>query len=182
MTLVSDTWGANRNPTPKSFKMYKTLSATAVSGSPVTDAEAIFTKDCPFDVKVIGFEVQCISVSGEGFSDSGSALTVALQTSDEVDTSPAAPTAVVWDTAVTVDCSGVASSTDKKLFVAPSNAGDRVDVGLDQTYVDVPRGGSMRATLSAQAEDSIGIAGSTPVELLVIVECLPTEINDQLHF
>lgn len=182
MSLVTDTWGANRNPTPKSFKMYKTLSATAVSGSAVTDAQAIFTKDCPFAVKVVGFEVQCVSVSGDGFSGSGSAMTVALQTSDEVDTSPTSPTTVSWDTAVTIDCSGIASSTDKKLFVSPSNAGDRVDVGLDQTYVAVPKGGSMRATLSAQAEDSIGVSGSTPVELLAIVECLPTETNDQLRF
>lgn len=182
MSLVTDSWASNKNPTPKSFKMYKTLSATAVSGTAVTDTETIFTKDCPFAVKVVGFEVQCISVSGDGFSGSGSAMTVALQTSDEVDSSPSAPTAVSWDTAVTVDCSGIASNTDKKLFGAPSNAGDRVDVGLDQTYVAVPKGGSMRATLSVQAEDSIGVNGSTPVELLAIVECLPTEFKDQLHF
>jgi len=181
MSLVTDTWGANRNPTPKSFKMYKTLSATAVSGSAVTDTEAIFTKDCPFAVKVVGFEVQCVSVSGDGFSGSGSAMTVALQTSDEVDASPAAPTSAVWDTAVTVDCSGIASSTDKSLFKAPSNAGDRVDVGLDQTYVAIPKGGSMRATLSAQGNDALG-AGSTPVELLAIVECIPTATKDQLNF
>lgn len=182
MSLVTDTWGANRNPTPKSFKIYKTLSVTAESGTAATDTKTIFTKDCPFAVKVVGFEVQCVSVSGAGFSGSGSAMTVDLQTSDEVDASPASPTNVGWDTAVTVDCSGIASSTDKKLFGAPSNAGDRVDVGLDQTYVGVPKGGSMRATLSAQAHDAIGVSGSTPVELLAIVECLPTEFNDQLNF
>lgn len=181
MTLVNDTWGANRNPTPKLFKMYKTLTATAVSGSAVTDTDNFFNKNCPFPVKVIGFEVQCVSVSGAGFSGSGSNLTVALQTSDEIDASPASPTAITWDTAVTIDCSGYVASTDKKLFGAPSNSGEVLNVSLDQTYVAVPKGGSMRATLSAQAHDAIG-AGSTPVELLAIVECLPTATHDQLTF
>lgn len=180
MGLVTDTWGANRNPTPKSFKMYKSLIATAVSGSAVTDTEAIFTKDCPFPVKVIGFEVQAVVLTEADFSGSGSAMTVALQTSDEVDASPAKPTTVTWDTAVTVDCSGIASSTDKKLFVAPANAGDRVNVGLDQTYVAVPKGGSVRATLSAQAKDAVSVSSS--LELLAIVECIPTETKDQLRF
>lgn len=180
MSLVTDTWGANRNPTPKPFKMYKTLTATAVSGSAVTDTEAIFSKDCPFPVKVIEFEVQAVVLTAGDFSGSGSAMTVALQTSDEVDASPAAPSAVTWDTAATVDCSGIASSTDKKLFVAPSNAGDRVDVGLDQTYVAVPKGGSMRATLSTQAKDAVSVSSS--VELLAIVECIPTATKDQLQF
>jgi len=180
MTLVADAWGANRNPTPKSFKMYKTLTATAVSGSAVTDTETIFTKDCPFPVKVVGFEVQAVTLTEGDFSGSGSAMTVALQTSDEVDISPGAPTSVTWDTAVTVDCSCIASSTDKRLFAAPSNAGDRVDVGLDQTYVAVPKGGSMRATLSAQAKDAVVV--SSAVELLAIVECIPTEVKDQLRF
>lgn len=180
MGLVTDTWGANRNPTPKTFKMYKSLTATAVSGSAVTDTENIFTKDCPFPVKVVGFEVQAVVLTAADFSGSGSAMTVALQTSNEVDASPATPTTVVWDTAVTVDCSGIASGTDKKLFVAPSNAGDRVDVGLDQTYVEVPKGGSMRTTLSAQAKDAV--SGSSSVELLAIVECIPTLTKDQLRF
>ncbi len=180
MALVTDTWGANRNPAPKSFKIYKTLTATAVSGSAVTDTEAIFSKNCPFAAKVVGFEVQAVVLTAGDFSGSGSAMTVALQTSNEVDASPATPTTVVWDTVVTVDCSGIASSTDKKLFRAPSNAGDRVDVGLDQTYVAVPKGGSMRATLSAQAKDAVAVSSS--VELLAIVECLPTAVNDQLTF
>lgn len=180
MTLVADTWGANRNPTPKIFKMYKTLTATAVSGSAVTDTEAIFTKDCPFPVKVVGFEVQAVILTAGDFNGSGSAMTVALQTSDEVDISPAAPTSVVWDTAVTVNCSGITSDTDKKLFVAPANAGDRVDVGLDQTYVAIPKGGSMRATLSTQAKDAVSV--SSTVELLTIVECIPTATKDKLRF
>ena len=181
MALVTDTWGANRNPSPKTFKMYKTLSVTAVSGSAVTDTETFYNKNCPFPIKVIGFEVQCVSVSGDGFTGSGSNLTVALQTSTTVDTSPAAPVSASWSSAISVDCSGIASNTDKKLFSAPSNAGDRVDASLDQTYVAVPKGGSMRATLSAQPENTIG-AATTPVELLAIVECIPTATLDQLNF
>lgn len=180
MSLVTDTWGANRNPTPKSFTMYKTLTATAISGSAVSDTASIFNKDCPFPVKVIGFEIQSVVLTAGDFSGSGSAMTVRLQTSDEVDTSPASPTSVVWDTAVTIDCSGIASSTDKRLFAAPANAGDRVDVGLDQTYVAVPKGGSMRATLSAQAKDAVSV--SSAVELLAVVKCVPTAVKDQLRF
>ncbi len=182
MALVTDTWGANLNPAGKPFKMYKTLNATAVSGSAVTDTEAIFTKDCPFDVKVVAFEVQVVSLVASGFAGAGSALTVALQTSDEVDASPTSPTAVVWNTAVTVDASGSASDTDKSLFKAPSNAGDRLDVSLDQSWTAVPKGGSLRTTLSAQANNAIGVSWSTPVELLAIVTCVPTETKDQRYF
>lgn len=182
MGLVTDTWGANQNPTPKTIKMYKTLSATAVSGSAVTDTEAIFTKNCPFALKVVAFEVQAVSLVASGFAGSGSNLTVALQTSNEVDVSPAAPTVISWDTAVTVDCSGISSDTDKSLFKAPSNAGDRVNVSLDQTWTAVPKGGSLRTTLSAQANDAVGVGFSTPVELLAIVTCVPTETRDQRYF
>lgn len=180
MSLVTDTWGANRNPTSKQLQMYKTLSATAVSGESVSDTGAYYTKNCPFPIKVVGFEVQCVSVSGAGFSGSGSALTVKLQSSDEVDTSPAAPTSVVWDNVVNIDCSGSVSSTDKKLLAAPANAGDTINASLDQTYVAVPKGGSLRATLAAQAKDAIG-AGSTPVELLAVVSYIPTETRDQRY-
>ena len=182
MTLVNDTLGANLNPSPKTFKMYKTLSATAPSGSPDTDTQAFFSKNCPFPVKNLGFEVQCVSVSGAGFNGSGSAMTVALQSSDEVDVSPASPTVVVWDTVVTIDCSGSVASTDKQLLTAPANSGSVNNASLDQTYVEVPKGGSLRATLSAQAADSIGITITTPVELLAIVECVPTSTKYQISF
>lgn len=178
MTLVTDNFAVNQNPTPKQLQMFKTLSATAVSGSAVTDTEAFYTKDCPFPIKVVGFEVQSISVSGGGFSGSGSNLTVALQSSDEVDTSPGAPTSVVWDTITTVDASGSAQGTDKMLFSAPGNVSGLLNPSLDQTYVAVPEGGSLRATLSAQARDSIA-AGSTPVELLAVVHFIPTAWRDQ---
>jgi len=181
MTLVTDNWGANRSPAPKSFTSYVTLSATAVSGSAVTDTETFYNKNCPFAMKIVDFEVQSVSVSGAGFSGSGSNLTVALQSSTTVDTSPAAPVSTSWDTVVTVDCSGSVSSTDKQLFRAPSNSSDKVDVGLDQTYTAVPKGGSLRATLSAQAKDAVGVSGSTEVELLAIVTYVPTEVNDRLR-
>lgn len=181
MSLVTDNWAANLNPTPKVVTMYKTLSATAVSGSAVTDTEAFYTKNCPFSAKIIGFEVQCVSVSGGGFNGSGSALTVALQSSDEVDASPATPTVVSWDTVVTVNASGSVSNTDKMLFQAPSNASGLLNTSMDQTYVAIPKGGSLRATLSAQARDSIGVAGSTPVELLAIVKFVPTALKEQRY-
>ncbi len=181
MTLVTDNWAANLNPTPKPRQMYKTLSVTAVSGSAVTDTEAFFTKNCPFPIKVVGFEVQSVSVSGAGFNGSGSAMTVALQTSNEIDTSPTAPTSVVWDTVVTVNASGSAQSTDKMLFSAPGNVSGLLNPSMDQTYVAVPKGGSMRTTLSAQAADSIGVSGSTPVELLAIVDFIPTDTRIQRY-
>jgi len=182
MSLVTDNWASNLNPTPKTFKMYKTLSVTAVSGSAVTDTQNFFNKDCPFDVDVIGFEVHSVSVSGAGFNGSGSNLTVALQSSDEVDTSPAQPTSVSWDNIMSVDASGKVASTDKMLLRAPANSGDVINASLDKTYVSVPAGGSLRTTLSAQAHDAIGAAGSTPVQLLAIVECIPTQVKDQRYF
>jgi len=182
MTLVTDTWGANRNPSPKPIKMYKTLSVTAVSGSATTDTENYYNKNCPFPIKVLDFEVQCVSVSGAGFSGSGSNLTVALQSSTTKDTSPTQPSSASWNTVVTQDASGSVSSTDKLLLRAPSNASGLFNLSLDQTYVAVPKGGSLRATLSAQAKDAIGVAGSTPVELLAIVTCIPTEVTDQGRF
>ena len=181
MTLVTDNFAANENPMPKVFTMYKTLNATAVSGSAVTDTEAIFTKDCPFPVKVLSFDVQCVSVVGSGFSGSGSALTVALQSSNEVDASPAAPTAVVWDTITSVDASGSVSDTDKLLWSAPSNASGLLNPSLDQSFVAVPKGGSLRATLSAQANDAVGVGFSTPVELLAVVTFVPTAWRDQKY-
>lgn len=179
MTLVTDTWGANRNPSPKPIKMYKTLTATAVSGSAVTDTAGFFNKDCPFPVKVLGFEVQSVVVTASDFSGSGSNLTVKLQSSNEIDASPATPTTVIWDNIVDVDCSGSVSSTDKKLLASPANAGDTINASLDQTYVAVPKGGSLRATLSAQAKDAVSVSSS--VELLAVVEYIPTETWDQIY-
>ena len=183
MSLVTDNWATNLNPTPKTFKVYKTLSVTAISGSAVQDTENFFNKDCPFAIDVLGFEVHSVSVSGDGFSGSGAALTVALQRDTNVDTSPTAPVSPTWsDTLVTINASGVAASTDKLLFAAPANSGAIINASLDKSFVSVPQGGSLRATLSAQAKDAIGAAGSTPVELLAIVECIPTELKDRRYF
>lgn len=180
MSLVTDTWGANLNPAPKTFKMYKTLAATAVSGSAVSDTETIFTKNCPFNVDVIGCEVHAVSVSGAGFQNTGAALTVALQSSDEVDVSPSQPTTVGWDTVVSVNASGRVPNTDALVWRAPSSG--NIVATLDKSFVSVPKGGSLRTTLSCQAENGIGVSGSTPVELLVIVECVPTATRDQRYF
>lgn len=182
MELVNDNFAANLNPSPKSHKMYKTLSVTAVSGSPVADTKNYFNKDCPFALTVVGFEVQCVSVSGGGFSGSGSALTVALERDINVDVSPIAPVTPTWsDTLVTVNTSGVTASTDKLLFSAPANSGSVVNASLDQSFVDVPKGGSLRATLSAQAADAIGVAGSTPVELRAVINYIPTELKEKRY-
>ena len=181
MSLVTDNFATNLNPTPKTLTMYKTLSVTATSGSAETDTENFFNRDCPFAVNVIGFEVHCVSVSGAGFSGSGSNLTVTLQRDAVVDASPAEPGSASWNTLVSVDASGSVSNTDKRLFSAPSNSGDLLDVSLDQTFISVPKGGSLRTVLSAQAKNAIG-AGSTPVELLAIVECVPTELKDRRYF
>lgn len=180
--LVTDTWGANLNPVPKPFKIYKTLSVTAASGTIMTDTQAIFTKNCPFPVKVVAFEVQAVSLVASGFVGSGSYLRVRLQTSTDVDISPSAPTTVSWNEAVEIDCSGISSDTDKSLFKAPSNSGDLVNVSLDQTWTTVPKGGSLRTTLSATANDAVGWEFSTPVELLAIVTCVPTATRDQRYF
>ncbi|KKN70890.1 hypothetical protein LCGC14_0426810 [marine sediment metagenome] len=182
MSLVTDNWATNLNPTPKPFKMWKTLSATAVSGSAVTDTENFFNRNCPFAVNVLGFEVHSVSVSGAGFNGSGSALTVTLQRDAVVDSSPGAPGAADWNTLVSANASGVAASTDKLLFSAPANSGAVINASLDKTYISVPQGGSLRTILSAQARDSIGVAGSTPVELLAIVTCVPTELKDRRYF
>jgi len=179
MTLVTDNWASNLNPTPKPFKMYKTLNAVAVSGSAVTDTEAFFTKNCPFPVKIVGFEVQCVLATSAEFVGSGSALTVALQSSDEVDASPTAPTTVVWDSVVSVNASGSVSATDKMLFEAPGNASGLLNPSMDQSFVAVPKGGSLRATLSAQARDAVST--STTLQLLAIVTCVPTALKEQRY-
>lgn len=182
MTLIPDNWASNLNPTPKTFKMFKTLSVVAVSGSAVTDTEVFFNKNCPFPVDVIGFEVHSVIVTGGDFNGSGSNLTVALQSSNEVDASPATPPAAVWDTVVTANASGLAASTDGLLFSAPANSGAVINATMDKTWVSVPQGGSLRATLSAQARDVITPTGTIPVELLAIVECIPTQVKDQRYF
>lgn len=177
MSLVTDNWADNLNPAPKTFKMTEVLSATATaSGVAVTDTESFFTKNCPFATEVVSVQAVMRTITTSGIGASG-AVTVIVQASQEVDASPSAPTAVVWDTLVaSVECSGVA--VDGQCFDAP---GDGTNT-LDQTYVAVPEGGSLRATLSNR-QDSPGVAGANgEVEVLVIAECRPTELKDRRYF
>jgi len=174
MPLVPDSWSTDLNPSPKTFKIAKVLNAVAVaSGAAVTDTENFFTKDCPFDVEVVGVQGVMRTVVTSGIGASG-AVTVIVQSSQEVDASPAAPTTPTWDTLVSsVECSGVA--VDGLCFDAP---GDGTNT-LDQTNVAVPEGASLRATLS-NTQDSPGASGT--VEILVIAECRPIEVKDRRYF
>jgi len=177
MSLVTDTWGINLNPPPKTFTVAKVLSATAMaSGTAVTDTKNFFNKDCPFPVEVVGVQGVMRDITASGIGASGS-VTVTVQASQEVDVSPAAPTTPTWDTLMSaVQCSGVA--VDGRCFDAPADGTNT----LDQTYVAVPEGGSLRATLSNK-QDSPGIAGANgAVEILVIAEFRPTRLKEQRYF
>lgn len=177
MSLVTDNWAANLNPAPKTFKIAKVLSATPnTSGSAVTDTVNFFNKDCPFDLEVVGVQAVMRTITTASHDGTGGAVTLIAQASQEVDVSPGAPTTPVWDTLVaSEECR--ADAVDALCLDAP---GDDVNV-LDQTYVAIPQGGSLRVTLSAQVEDAHSPADSL-VEILVIVECRPTEVKDQRYF
>ena len=177
MTLVADTWGSNLNPVPKTFKMAQVLTATpSVSGTAVTATANFFTKNCPFNVEVVGVKAVAQVLTPAHFNGAGGAVSVIVQRSDEVDTSPATPATAGWDTLVSsVSCKD--KSTDEQCFDAP---GDGTNT-LDQTYVSIPKGGSLRATLSAQVENTYVGSGST-VTILVIVECRPTNLHEQRYF
>lgn len=177
MTLVPDTWPSNLNPPAKTFKIAKVLSATPnTSGTAVTDTENFFNKDCPFDVEVVGVQAVMRTITTASHDGTGGAVTVIVQASQEVDTSPAPPTSPSWDTLVaSEECKG--DAVDALCFEAP---GDGTKV-LDQSFVAIPKGGSLRATLSAQVEDAHSPADS-PVEILVIVECRPMSVKDRLYF
>lgn len=177
MALVPDTWGANLNPSPKTFKIAKVLSATpSTSGVAITDTQNIFLKDCPFALEVVDVQAVMRTITAASHDGAGGAVTVIVQASQEVDTSPAAPTTPIWDTLVaSEECRG--DAVDALCFDAP---GDGTKV-LDQTYVAIPEGGSLRATLSAQVEDA-HVEADSPVEILLIVECRPTELKDRRYF
>ena len=177
MTLVPDTWGSNLNPASKTFKIAKVLSATPnTSGVAVTNTENFFTKDCPFPVEVVGVQAIMRTITTASHNETGGSVTVIVQASQEVDSSPAAPTSPSWDTLVaSEECR--ADAVDEMCFDAP---GDGTKV-LDQSFVAIPEGGSLRATLSAQVEDAHSPADSL-VEILIIVECRPTELKDRRYF
>lgn len=177
MSLVTDNWATNLNPSPKTFKIAKVVSATpTTSGAAVTDTENFFNKDCPFALEVVGVQAVMRTITTASHDGTGGSVTIITQASQEVDASPAAPTTPAWDTLVaSEECK--ADAVDALCLDAP---GDGSNV-LDQTYVAIPEGGSLRTTLSAQVEDAYGGAGSL-VEILVIVECRPTEIKDRRYF
>ena len=177
MGLVTDNLATNLNPAPKTFKIAKVLSATpTTSGVAVTDTENFFNKDCPFACEVVGVQAVMRTITTADFNGTGGAIGVAVQASQEVDASPAAPTTPTWDTLVaSEECK--ADAVDALCFDAP---GDGTKT-LDQTYVAIPKGGSLRATLSAQVENTYSGDGSL-VEILVIAELRPTELKDRRYF
>ena len=176
MTTVTDNWANNLNPLPKVLKMAKILTVTpTTSGVALTDTENFLKKDCPFNLDVINVKAVSTALTTASFNGTGGAVSVVVQSSDEVDSMPAAPTTPTWDTLVSsVSCKDKA--TDALCFDAP---GDGTNV-LDQTYASIPKGGSLRAVLSAQVEDTYVGAGSE-VSILVVVECRPTNIKEQLY-
>ena len=177
MGLVTDNFAINLNPAPKTFTIAKVLNATpSVSGAAVTDTQNYFMKDCPFAVEVVGVQAVMRTITPASHDGDGGAITVVVQASQEVDTSPSPPTSPVWDTLVaSEECR--ADAVDALCYDAP---GDGTKT-LDQSFVAVPKGGSLRATLSAQVEDAHSEADS-PVEILVLIELRPTELKDRRYF
>jgi hypothetical protein len=142
----------------------------------VTATENFFLKNCPFPIEVVSMQAIMRTITTANHNGTGGAVTTVVQASQEVDASPASPTTVVWDALVaSVDCKAIA--VDGRCFDAP---GDGTNT-LDQTYVAIPKGGSLRAQLSAQVENAYIGAGS-PVEILVIAECRPTAVKDRQYF
>jgi len=164
-------------PAPKTFTIAKVLSATpTTSGVAVTDTENFFNKNCPMNVEVVRVQGVMRSITSADFNGSGAAVGLVTQVSQEVDTSPSPPTTPTWDTLVSsVDCKAI--TDDGLCFDAP---GDGTNV-LDQTYVAIPKGGSMRCTLSAQVENAYSGDGSE-VEILVLAEFRPTDVKDRRYF
>lgn len=177
MSLVSDTWGTNLNPIPKTFKIAKVLTATPVtSGAALTHTVNFFNKDCPFNVDVVNIKAVSQALTTASFNGTSGAVGVIIQRSDEVDSQPTSPSTPGWDALLTsVDCKDKA--TDALCFDAP---GDGINA-LDQSFVSIPKGGSLRATLNAQVENAYVGAGSL-VSILVIVECRPTNLREQRYF
>lgn len=177
MSLVTDNWASNLKPAPKTFSIAKVLSATpSTSGAAVTDTQNFFNKNCPFPVEVVGVQAIMRTITTSGHNDTGGSVTVIIQASQAVDSSPGSPSDYSWQTLVaSEECK--ADAVDAQCFNAP---GDDTNV-LDQTYVAIPKGGSMRATLSAQVEN-VWVGGELPVEILVIATFRPTAIKDRRYF
>ncbi len=177
MSLVTDNWESNLNPSPKTFSIAKVLSATAAtSGLAVTDTQNFFNKDCPFPVEVVGVQAVMRTITTSGHNGAGGAVSLTTQMSHEVDASPAAPSTSVWHTLVASD-DIKGDAVDAQCFDAPGDGSKT----LDQTYVAIPQGGSVRATLSAQVEDAWA-HDPIEVEVLVIATFRPTAIKDRRYF
>jgi hypothetical protein len=175
--LVTDTWGTNLNPVPKTFKMAKLFTVTPVaSGTPLTQTVNFFNKDCPFNVDVLNIKAISQALTTAHFNGTGGAIGVTIQRSNEVDSQPASPSTPGWDALLSsIECKDKA--TDALCFDAP---GDGTNV-LDQDFVSIPKGGSLRGVLSAQIED-VYVGGGSAVSILVIVECRPTNLREQRYF
>lgn len=177
MTLVPDNWSTNLNPAPKTFKITKVLSVIPlVSGTAVTDTKNFFVKDCPFPVEVLSVQAIMRIITASDLDGAGGAVGVTIQASQEVDVSPSAPTTPIWDTLVSsIECRTIA--VDGQCFDA---SGDGTNT-LDQSFVAIPEGGSLRATISAQVEDAY-VGEGTLIEILIIIECRPTATKDKRYF
>jgi len=176
MSLI-DTWADNLNPPSKSLKMVKTVDVTpTTSGIAASSIVYLFDKDCPFDVNVINVTAIAQVLTTSDFNGSGGSVAIWTQCSDEVDIPPSPPVARSWDTLISsVECK--TKGTDDLCFSAPD---DGVNV-IDETYSFIPKGGSLRAVLTAQVEDSYVGSGSL-VQILMIAECVPTNIKDKRYF
>lgn len=172
MGLVTDNFGANYNHTPKTFTKSIILTATpTASGIAVTDTKNFFTKNCPFKVEVVDVIGVMRETTLADFNGTGGSITVILQTSDEVDTSPSPPTTPTWDTLMSaVQCKTV--DVDGRPISGPD---------LDQDYICIPKGGSMRATMSARVENTYSGDGST-VEMILTARFRPIDFRDMKYF
>jgi hypothetical protein len=170
--LVTDTWADNLRLNLQPRTITKTLTVTpTTSGSAITQTVYFFNKNCPFNGKVLGIKAVARSLTAADFDGTGGAVSIGVQRSDEVDSSPSSPTTPSWDTLLSaVSCVG--KSTDNLCFKAPGDGTNRID----QTYHTIPKGGSLRATLIAQVENTYSGDGST-VTIDVSIEYLPTDVS-----
>lgn len=170
--LVTDTWADNLKLRLQPRKIIKTLTVTpTTSGTPVSQTAYFFNKNCPYNGRVLRIKAIAKSLTTADFNGTGGAVNITVQRSDEVDSSPNPPTTPSWDTLLeSTSCKD--KSTDELCLDAPY---DGINT-IDQTYHTVSAGGSLRATLTAQVENTYSGDGST-VEILLIIEYLPTDVK-----
>lgn len=170
--LVTDTWAVNLQSKIKPCYIAKILTVTpTTSGTAITQIINFFNKNCPFAGKILNVKAISKNLTVADFDGAGGAVNLIVHTSDEVDSSPSEPTTPSWDVLVsTISCKDKA--TDALCFNAP---GDGTNI-VDQTYHTIPAGGSLKVTLTAQVKNTYSGDGSL-VEILVIVEYLPTDVK-----